>query len=113
MKVRQRLSSQLHYSCYIQVHRSADLKVEAEVKINCSITSSAKYQWLLVNSDSQQQLNPSLYPQQRDAIFYLPPRSLAYGNYTLNLTVSDIYAVIPFIHLFLQPYPAYSVCQLA
>ena len=63
--------------------------MEVEVKINCSITSSTIYEWRVLNSTGRDLVLVTGLDEQlfRDPVLVLPPRSLEYGFYTVELQV--------------------------
>ena len=73
----------------LQFYRSLDFRIEAKVKIDCSITSLTVYTWTIYNVT-----NRNLSAQRvegysiRDPILYIPKLWLSYGNYSVKLEVS-------------------------
>ncbi|CAH1789073.1 unnamed protein product [Owenia fusiformis] len=73
-----------------KIYRSDTLKVEATVDVNCSITNTTRYQWRILNETTQTELDLAEYAKELelDRILILPPRSLPYGIYTIQLKVA-------------------------
>jgi REJ domain len=80
---------QFLFAVDLQYNRSASIRFEADVKLNCSITMMAEYLWRLYNRTASQDgkevdLKPHAY---QDPVILLPPSFLQYGNYTMELEV--------------------------
>ena len=69
--------------------RSHEVKVEASIGINCSITSTAAFSWTIYNATTSERYYPVNLPENlfHDAILILPPRALPYGKFTVQLQV--------------------------
>lgn len=66
------------------IPKSSEVKFEADIQINCSITESTTYTWKVYNATSNTAMEDF---SLRDPVFYLQPRYLPYGNYTVELKV--------------------------
>ena len=77
-----------HGEQWAVISRTQDIKLEAEVRTNCSLTSSANYTWSIRNSHTHREV----YVREflHDPILYLPRRTLHYANYTVTLRVSAL-----------------------
>ena len=76
-----------HYFLFplLQIPKSREVKIEAIVLINCSITESTEYTWKIFNASSGQALEED--KEIHDPVLYLPPRYLPYGDYTVEIQV--------------------------
>ena len=83
----------LHYRWWFQVafNRSSMVRVEAHVSINCSITSATTYIWRLFNATTHRPLSLDDFNLTQhvfhDPMLFIPPRSLPYGRYIVELRV--------------------------
>ena len=72
-------------------NRSSVVPIEAHVSINCSITSATNYVWRLLSAVTHKLLSLQDYNLTRhvyhDPRLFIPPRSLPYGKYIVELTV--------------------------
>ena len=78
---------------HLQIKKSEALKIEADVKINCSITAETVYSWSIHNQTSQNitfDLTDGDRPVFRDPILYFSTRVLPYGDYFVELEVNDL-----------------------
>jgi len=79
-------------SCFqVSFNRSSMVRVEAHVSINCSITSETNYVWRLFNAMTHKPLSLQHFNLTQhvfhDPVFIIPPRSLPYGRYLVELLV--------------------------
>ena len=73
----------------LQILRSVDVKVEASILTDCSITKITTYQWTVRNATSGAIIVfPNLLPSTfQGRILILPRRTLSYGNISVELQV--------------------------
>ncbi len=74
----------------LRIQRSEDHTFEATVKVDCTITRTALYEWRLTYRNSSERLTLTNLGLEPSNNFFLPmpPRTLEYGNYTLTLQAS-------------------------
>jgi len=75
---------------FVQVLRSEELRIETDVRINCSLTERALYNWT-ISEEGQGQKPVTLTNIDthifHDPILFLPALSLHYGTYDVVLKV--------------------------
>ena len=64
---------------------SDDIAVEARVLVNCIATNVTVYTWMICNATDGSKLMSVVF---NDPVFYLPPYSLSYGQYSVLLNVN-------------------------
>ena len=72
-------------------NRSSLVRIEAHVSVNCSVTSATSYVWQLFNATTHKLLSLDDFHLTQhvfhDPVLLIPPRSLPYGRYDVELTV--------------------------
>lgn len=67
--------------------RSNDIRVEAHVDVNCSITNDTIYEWTVTNTDSGLRIYHLEPFMLHDPLLILPKMILSNGNYSVQLRV--------------------------
>ena len=86
----------------VAFNRSDVVRVEAHVTVNCSITPATNFVWRLFNATTHEQISLQEL-NLTDHVFHdptllLPPRSLPYGKYVVELRVSATGSVDYFVY---------------